>query len=35
MIWTGKKIYDPITEVWSSGYWIQDSNGNWYPVWNR
>ena len=35
MIWTGKKVYDPLTNIWSSGYWIKDSKGNWYPVWNR
>lgn len=35
MIWTGKKVYDPLTNVWSSGYWIKDNIGNWYPVWNR
>lgn len=33
MIWTGKKVYDPITNSWSSGYWIKDEKGNWYPVW--
>ena len=35
MIWTGKKVYDPLTNIWSSGYWIKDNIGNWYPVWNR
>lgn len=35
MIWTGKKVYDPITNSWSSGYWIKDEKGNWYPVWQR
>lgn len=33
MIWTGKKVYDPISNTWSTGYWIKDSMGNWYPVW--
>lgn len=27
MIWTGKKVYDPITNSWSSGYWIKDEKG--------
>lgn len=34
MIFTGKKVYDPLTNNWSSGYWIQSSRGIWYPVWN-
>ena len=35
MIWTGKKVYDCITNTYSSGYWIKDEKGNWYPVWNN
>lgn len=35
MIYTGKKVYDPLTKVWSSGYWVKDRMGNWYPIWNR
>lgn len=35
MIWTGKKVYDSLTNVWSTGYWIKDNMGNWYPVWSR
>lgn len=34
MIWTGKKVYDKLTNTYSTGYWIQGSKGNWYPVWN-
>lgn len=33
MIYTGKKVYDPLTATWSTGYWVVDSSGNWYPVW--
>jgi len=35
MIYTGKKVYDPLTDTYSTGYWIQDSQGNWYPVWDK
>lgn len=34
MVYTGKKVYDPLTNEWSSGYWIQSTKGTWYPVWN-
>lgn len=34
MIYTGKIIYDPLTKTYSSGYWVRDNQGNWYPVWN-
>ena len=29
----GRKVYDPLTETWSTGYWIVDENRNYYPVW--
>lgn len=28
----GRKVYDPITDTWSAGYWIVDDKGNYYPV---
>lgn len=31
----GRRVYDPLTNTWSTGYWIKDSKGNWYPVWNN
>lgn len=34
MVYTGVKLYDILTNTYSTGYWIQDSQGNWYPVWN-
>lgn len=33
MFYTGKKVYDPLTNTYSTGYWIKDDKGNWYPVW--
>lgn len=35
MIWTGKKVYDPISNTWSTGYWVKDTYGTWYPVWKN
>lgn len=35
MIYTGKKVYDPLTDTYSTGYWIKDSQGYWYPVWSN
>ena len=35
MIWTGKKVYDPISNTWSTGYWVKDAYGIWYPVWKN
>lgn len=35
MIYTGKKVYDPLTNTYSTGYWVKDSKGSWYPVWNK
>ena len=31
----GRKVYDPLTDTWSTGYWIVDDKGNYYPVWQR
>lgn len=31
----GRKVYDPTTNTWSTGYWIIDDKGNYYPVWNE
>ena len=33
MIYTGVKVYDPLTDTYSTGYWIKDDKGNWYPIW--
>ena len=33
MIWTGKRVYDSLTNTHSTGYWVIDNMGNWYPVW--
>lgn len=30
----GRKVFDPLTNTWSTGYWIRDNKGNWYPVWS-
>lgn len=27
------KVYDPLTDTWSTGYWIVDDKGNYYPIW--
>lgn len=40
MIWTGKKIYDPLSKVWSTGYWIPiyDRFGRvvqYVPIWRN
>ena len=35
MIYTGKKVYDPLTDTYSTGRWIMDSQGHWYPVWDK
>lgn len=34
MIHIGKKVYDPLTNTYSTGHWVKDSYGNWYPIWN-
>ena len=31
----GRKVYDPLTDTWSTGYWIVDGKGNYYPVWQK
>lgn len=31
----GRKVYDPLTDTWSTGYWIVDDKGNYYPVWQK
>lgn len=35
MIYTGRKVYDPLTNTYSTGYWIKDNKGYWYPVWSE
>ena len=30
MIYTGKRVYDPLTDTYSTGYWIKDNQGYWY-----
>lgn len=34
----GKKVYDPVTDTWSTGLWIPVYRGNyivhWLPVWS-
>ena len=29
----GSKVYNPLSNTWSTGYWIKDEKNNWYPVW--
>lgn len=29
----GRKVYDPLTNTWSTGYWVVDDKGNYYPLW--
>ena len=29
----GRKVYDPLTDTWGTGYWVADDKGNYYPVW--
>lgn len=31
----GRKVYDPLTRTWSTGYWVIDEKGNYYPVWSE
>lgn len=28
----GRKVYDPLTDTWSTGYWVADDKRNYYPV---
>ena len=29
----GRKVYDPLTNTWSTGYWVKDDKNILYPVW--
>lgn len=29
----GGKVYDPLTDTWSTGYWVADDKGSYYPIW--
>ena len=31
----GRKVYDPLTNTYSTGWWIVDNKGNYYPVWQK
>ena len=31
----GRKVYDPLTDTLSTGYWAADDKGNYYPVWQK
>lgn len=31
----GRKVYDPLTNTYSTGYWVADDKGNYYPVWQK
>lgn len=31
----GRKVYGPLTDTWSTGYWVADDKGNYYPVWQK
>lgn len=31
----GRKVYDPLTDTWSTGYWVVDDKGNYYPAWQK
>ena len=31
----GRKVYDPLTDTWSTGYCVADDKGNYYPVWQK
>ena len=33
MMVRGKIIYDFMTNKYSTGWWIHDSQGNWCPIW--
>lgn len=28
----GRRVYDPLTNTWSTGWWIVTSKGDCYPV---
>lgn len=29
----GIKVYDPLTNTWSTGWFVVTQNGYYYPVW--
>ena len=29
----GRKVYDPLTNTWSTGYWVRGGCRYLYPVW--
>lgn len=29
----GNKVYDLLTNMWSTGYCVKDGKGNYYSVW--
>ena len=29
----GRKVYDLLTNTYSTGLWVVDDKGNYYPVW--
>ena len=31
----GRKVYDPLTNTWSTGYWVKDDKNILYPVWSE
>ena len=31
----GHKVYDPLTNTWSTGYWVKDEKNILYPVWSE
>ena len=31
----GRKVYDPLTDTWNTGYWVADNKGNYYPIWQK
>ena len=31
----GRKVYDPLTNTWSTGYWVKDDKNIFYPVWSE
>ena len=31
----GRKVYDPLTDTWSTDYWVADDKENYYPVWQK
>ena len=30
-----RKVYDPLTNTWSTGYWVKDDKNILYPVWSE